>query len=121
MFLLSVSVPIAMSCTDAIWQSKVAVDRQGRVFAFKSMLAQTAQPVACLLAPVSCGWVAGYSARYAPKFGLFISPHNEPGVVLAIGGALVVLMAALASLSRSFRQLEAQIPDFDLRTASDVS
>ena len=43
-------IPIASGCSQAIFQSKVAPDVQGRVFAVRSMIARSISPIAYLLA-----------------------------------------------------------------------
>lgn len=43
-------IPFVGAASQAIWQSKVAPDLQGRVFATRSMIAQLAAPVAMVLA-----------------------------------------------------------------------
>ena len=49
-FFAILSVPIINGSSQAIWQSKVAPDVQGRVFAARGMIAQIGAPVSMLLA-----------------------------------------------------------------------
>src|SRR5690606_1438594 len=48
-FLYFVAMPVMQASSDAIWQSKVAADLQGRVFAFRRVIAWSTQPIAYLL------------------------------------------------------------------------
>ncbi|MGA9388369.1 MAG: MFS transporter [Candidatus Bathyarchaeia archaeon] len=49
-FLGMLLLPIINSCSQAIWQAKVAPDVQGRVFATRLLIAQISSPVAMLMA-----------------------------------------------------------------------
>jgi MFS family permease len=121
MFILSVAIPVALSCTDAIWQTKVDVSRQGRVFAFKSMMAQLAQPAACALAPVACHLLTVHEPALSARLGVSWGAGAEPGLVLALAGAIIVVAAALALTRRSLRCIDTETPDTHAVTRAEVN
>ncbi len=109
MFITSVAVPFSLGSNEAIWQVKTESAYQGRVFALEAMVAQAAQPVACLLAPFFCD-LAGKTQTARSAFG-HVSSAQSAGVVL-VGCGVVVLAATLVSFSsRRLRSVEAELPD----------
>ena len=87
-------VPIINGSSQAIWQTKVAPDVQGRVFAARGMIAQIGAPVAMLLAgPLADrvfepAMMSGGS--WAPLFGWLVGTGPGAGMSLmfVIAGAL---------------------------------
>lgn len=116
-FLFMAGFPIATGAAQAIWQSKVPADLQGRVFAVRRMVAGLSSPLALVIA--------------GPLTDFFFEPWMQPGGLLAssagrllgtgpgrgiallmmVAGALLWIVALLASASRSLRTLEADLPD----------
>ena len=69
-FLMMLGVPIIQGCSQAIWQSKVEPDVQGRVFAVRRMVAQFTVPIADL----SAGPLADYLFEPAMAKGGALAP-----------------------------------------------
>jgi DHA3 family macrolide efflux protein-like MFS transporter len=81
-------IPIINGSNQAIWQSKVAPDVQGRVFATRAMIAQISAPMAMLLS----GPLADYYFEPAMMVGGSLEPFfsglvgTGPGAGMALGG-----------------------------------
>ncbi len=117
MFLFIFGTPIAVGCSQAIWQVKVAPDYQGRVFAIRRMIAHGALPVAYLVSgPLADTlfepWMAEGGAL-APVFGPWIGVGEGRGVALmfVLMGAAISTTAILGFLNRPLRNLEQRLPD----------
>ena len=111
------SVPFMNACSQAIWQSKVAPDVQGRVFAVRRAIAWSSQTIAPLLAgPLADGiFKPGMSSGgfLTPFFGPLIGVGAGRGIGLLISllGALSVLVAVTAFMAPPIRNVEADLPD----------
>lgn len=89
--LLSASIPLMNVHSQAIWQTQTPPELQGRVFAFRRVIAQFTGPMGTALA----GWAGG----------IF-----EPGAILALLGCALVLFAVSQFFSKSllkFSELDA--------------
>jgi len=116
-FLYLLSFPIINTCSQAIWQTKVAADVQGRVFAMRQMIALSAMPLAQLAAGpladfvfkpllVAGGPLAGSLGRI-----LGVGPGRGIGLLfMALGIANLLAFAAAWSYPR-LRRLEDEMPD----------
>jgi DHA3 family macrolide efflux protein-like MFS transporter len=114
-------VPILNGSSQAIWQSKVAPDLQGRVFATRSLIAQISQPVSMLLA----GPFADYlfepammaDGGLAPIFGSLIGTGPGAGMALmfVISGILGILVGVGGYVFPAVRNVEDIIPDYQAR------
>jgi MFS transporter, DHA3 family, macrolide efflux protein len=111
------SVPLMNAASQAIWQSKVAPDVQGRVFAVRRTIAWSSQMVAPLLAAPLADYVfkPGMSAggALASIFGPIIGVGSNHGIGLLIGllGLLTALVAILALFNPVIRNVEIDLPD----------
>lgn len=112
--------PFVNGSSQAIWQSKVAPDVQGRVFACRRMIAWFLDPIT----PIIAGALADYvtepamqsSTWLARTFGSLVG--NTPGsgmalqfVIAGAGYMLVVLLVVL--FFPTLRNLEDTLPDHD--------
>jgi len=124
-FLSLFLLPILNGCSQAIWQSKVAPDVQGRVFATRLLIAQISAPVAMLMAgPVADrlfepGMMS--NGGLARLFGWLIGTGPGAGMALmflitGIAGAFVGLGAYAF---RAVRDAEDILPDHDARASVD--
>ncbi|MEW5869594.1 MAG: MFS transporter [Chloroflexota bacterium] len=110
-------LPVSSACSQAIWQSKVAQDVQGRVFAMRRMLAFSVMPLAYLLAgPLAEGVFEPHMApggRLAALLGPVtgVGPGRGMGVMFVCAGALYTLVAALILLLPRIRRVEFELPD----------
>ncbi len=116
-------IPIVNGSNQAIWQSKVAPDVQGRVFATRALIAQISAPVAMLLS----GPLADYYFEPAMKAGGSLEPifSSLVGTGPGAGMALMFLIAGLCGVLIGFggyafkvvRNVEDIIPDHDTNIA----
>jgi len=111
------TVPFMNACSQAIWQSKVAPDVQGRVFAVRRAIAWSSQTVAPLLA----GPLADGVFKPAMSAGGFLTPTFGPiigvgasrgiGLLISLLGVLSVLVAVGAFITPPIRHVETDLPD----------
>jgi MFS family permease len=116
-FLGLLALPIANGSSQAIWQSKVAQDVQGRVFSVRRMIAFSIIPIAYLLSgPVSekifspplleGGLLADSLGRI---FG--IGPERGIGLMFTVFGLIYILTAQVILLNPHIRKVEITLPD----------
>lgn len=106
------------ACSQAIWQSKVAPDIQGRVFSVRSMISMSTLPVASL----SAGALADYI--FEPLMATNGALANDIGSLIGTGagrgiGLMFILMGLLLLLTvlaaywyPHLRRVEDELPDF---------
>ncbi|MEI6309057.1 MAG: MFS transporter [bacterium] len=125
MFCVGFFLPLVNSSNQAIWQSKIPPEIQGKVFSVRRLIAQLSSPLSMLLA----GPLADY----------FFEPGMLPGGVLAVivgpflgtgagaGMSLMILMMGLLGALVAFitysipsiRNVETIVPDFILPLADE--
>jgi MFS transporter, DHA3 family, macrolide efflux protein len=119
-FVFMLGFPIINACSQAIWQTKVAPDVQGRVFAIRQMVALSAIPLAQLLAgPLSDRVFRPLLVAGGPLAG---SVGRVLGVGPARGIALLFMALAMVNLlvlartwsNPQVRRVDEEIPDADL-------
>ncbi|GAB4164984.1 MAG: hypothetical protein Fur0021_40540 [Candidatus Promineifilaceae bacterium] len=129
MFLALFTVPIIAGSDEALWQSKVSPDIQGRVFALKNAATTAVLPLASL--------AAGPLADYVFEPLLVVDgPLNQSmGRVIGVGagrgigllfmvlGLVVIFITIAALLSPRVRHVEDELPDAQplLETATVAS
>ena len=110
-------VPIINGSSQAIWQTRVAPDVQGRVFAARGMIAQIGAPMAMLLAgPLADrvfepAMMSGGS--WVPLFGWLVGSGPGAGMALmfVIAGALGMLVGLGGYTISIVRNVEDILPD----------
>lgn len=109
--------PIINASNQAIWQSKVAPDVQGRVFSARRLIAWLTTPIAPLIAGMLADHVLEPAMRttgaLSPLFGWLVQPGPGAGMGLIIlfsgmGGMLAGLAGYFV---RSIRDAEDILPD----------
>jgi len=111
------SLPIINGSSQAIWQSKVAPDVQGRVFAARSIIAQIGIPVSMLLAGPFADNIFGPAmmpgGSLAELFGWLVGTGPGAGISLmfVFVGALGMLIALGSYAIPVVRNLEDILPD----------
>ncbi|MBN1120612.1 MAG: MFS transporter [Anaerolineae bacterium] len=118
-FMAALFIPILVSGSDAIWQSKIPPDVQGRVFSARSWLGQFAVPVGYLISgPLADrvfepALVSG--GRLAPLFGglVGIGPGAGMGLMFICTGVIGSLLSASGYLLPALRHVEDDLPDHD--------
>jgi MFS family permease len=116
-FGISMMMPISSGCSQAIWQSKVAPDVQGRVFSIRRMIAFSIMPLAYALAgPLAEIFFEPWMST-GGLLSLFLGPligngkGRGMGLMFIIIGLLYMLLAALVLLHPRIRRLEVELPD----------
>jgi len=111
-------VSIVQSISNAIWQSKVAPEVQGRVFSLRMMLATVITPLAYLSAGPLADQVfeplmaeGGALANTALGALLETGPGRGIGLIYVLSGVMVMLISLLAYLHPRIRRLEEEVPD----------
>lgn len=109
--------PIINASSQAIWQSKVAPDVQGRVFAVRRMIAWSAIPLAYILAGPLADRVFNpllvEGGALASSVGLVVGvgPGRGTGLLFIVSGLLSILVATGGYVYPRVRRLEDELPD----------
>lgn len=116
-FVMMVFIPVLNGSSQAIWQSKVAPDVQGRVFSVRALIGRITLPVATLLAgPLADRFFEPALAEggtLVPAVGWLVGSGPGAGMALLIvmAGIIGGLAAALAFLIPAIRLVEDRLPD----------
>jgi DHA3 family macrolide efflux protein-like MFS transporter len=111
------ATPIMNGCSQALWQSKVPPDVQGRVFAVRRVVAWSALPLAYLAAGPLADRVfeplLAPGGPLAASVGRLIGVGKGRGIALLfiVLGALVLAVLAAAWRYPRLRGLESELPD----------
>jgi DHA3 family macrolide efflux protein-like MFS transporter len=111
--------PIVNGSAQAIWQSKVAPDVQGRVFGTHLLISQSTIPLAMLLVGPLADYL--FEPAMAPGgsgvalFGWLVGTGPGAGMALMviIAGILGVAISLSGYLFRTVREVETILPDYD--------
>lgn len=110
--------PIINASSQALWQSKVAVDVQGRVFAVRRMIAWSVMPLAYLIAGPLADHVfnpllVDDGAFVDGLIGLIFGVGAGRGIGLFIGviGLLSIIVSLSGYLNPRIRLVEDELPD----------
>jgi len=119
-FLCSLVIPLVNSSNQAIWQSKVPPDLQGRVFSVRRLIAQIVNPLGMLIAgPLADHFFEPAFLAPTSDITLFLSKWFKPGpgagmaFLLSIASLMIVVVGIYGFFSSKVRNVEAIIPDFD--------
>jgi hypothetical protein len=116
-FAFMLTGPISGGSSQTIWQSKIPMDLQGRVFAIRGVIGSAAAPLAFALAgPLADrvfepllmpgGALAGSVGRL-----IGVGPGRGVGFLMMTVGALVILVTLLSFLNPRLRHVETDLPD----------
>lgn len=116
-FVLYFSHPFIVGCNQAIWQSKIPPEIQGRVFAVRRVIAWSTLPLAYILAGPLADYlfepllVAG--GPLASSVGLIIGtgPGRGIGLLFIILGLLMMLLVGAGYMYPRLRLLEDELKD----------
>ena len=118
-FLTSFLVPFINGSNQAIWQSKVAPDIQGRVFSIRRLIAWFVNPLALLIAGPLADKVMEPAMQSGGNLAAFLEPvvGSGPGsgmsVIFIVGGILASLVGLGGYLVPAIRNAESILPDHD--------
>lgn len=117
-FVFLFTVPIASGLSQAIFQTKVAPDVQGRVFAIRSLISRSIMPLAFLLAGPLADRLfeplmrpGGALAESLAGTLLGVGPGRGIGLMFVISGILLMVATTFAFLNPRIRNLESELPD----------
>jgi DHA3 family macrolide efflux protein-like MFS transporter len=118
MFTLLLFIPIASALNQAVWQTKIPPDLQGRVFAIRSMIATSIIPLANLVAgPLADHVFEPSMAASGSLAGTFLGNivGLGPGrgiAVIFLGSAVFIWLSSLVIFAYPrVRNLEEEVPD----------
>ena len=117
--MLTIFGPLINSSSQAIWQSKVAPDLQGRVFATRRLIAWTAQPISPLIAGALADYVLEPAMKtpttlahlLGPWFGT--GPGAGMGILITICGVGAALAGLFGYMVPVIRNVEVLLPDHE--------
>jgi MFS transporter, DHA3 family, macrolide efflux protein len=116
-FWFMIAMPISNGCSQAIWQTKVKQDIQGRVFSIRRMIAFSIMPLAYALAgPLAERLFEPWMAEGGRLAGLLgpvmgTGPGHGIGLIFVLFGALYIVGVWVIMLHPRIRRLELEIPD----------
>jgi hypothetical protein len=111
------TLPIINGSSQAIWQSKVAPDVQGRVFSVRRMIAWSMIPLAYIVAGPLADRVFNpllvQGGALATSVGQIIGvgPGRGTGLMFILTGLLCMLVAAAGYAYPHVRRVEQELPD----------
>jgi len=117
-FLGNAIPPVLNGSNQAIWQSKVAPDVQGRVFSVRRLVAQVASPLSLLIAgpladkvmePAMQDQATAISRLLGPIFGT--GPGAGMSIIVVACGLLMALVGVLSFNFSKVRNVETLLPD----------
>ena len=116
-FMSSFFIPIINGSNQAIWQSKVAPEIQGRVFSTRRWIAQITAPVAMLIAGPAADLIfepamrpgGSLSGTFGPLLGT--GPGAGMSIMFLIAGTLGMIVAITGFLTPFVRNAESILPD----------
>jgi MFS transporter, DHA3 family, macrolide efflux protein len=120
MFVLAVAIPIGLGCNGAIWQLRTGTAYQGRVFAIKSMVAESTLPIACLAAGPLVDRIFDPlmmpGGALALAFGSVTGTGRGrgAGVLLALLGGVVIVATLIGGASPRLRRIEEDLAAAEL-------
>ena len=126
MALSTIFVPLINGSNQAIWQSKVAPDVQGRVFSARTLIAWMTNPISPLIAGTLADYVLEPAMRTPSElsslFGWLVPPGPGAGAgLLIVFGSLGGILAGLAGyFIRPIRHAEDILPDHDARVVESA-
>ena len=113
-------IPLLNGSNQAIWQSKVAPEVQGRVFSVRRFVAQITAPISMAVAgpladrvfePALTSPKNGFTRALSTIFGS--SPGSGMGLLILLSGLMVTGVGLMAYRIRAIRDVETLIPDHD--------
>ncbi|MGK4006313.1 MFS transporter [Sorangium sp. So ce1036] len=116
-FLTSFFFPILYGCNQAIWQSKIHPDAQGRVFAARRIVVDAMVPVAMLVAGPLADYVLEPALSPGGTWVPFLSwlvgsgPGSGMSLLFIVAGLATMGLAAAAYKVRSIREIDSLLPD----------
>ncbi len=124
-FIMMLFNPVINGSNQAIWQSKVPPEMQGRVFASRAFIALVSQPIAmAITGPLADGFLLPgmlEGGSLAPVFGWLVGVGPGKGISLLflVMGIIGASVGFAGYLFRQVRDVESLLPDHDAIGKSD--
>jgi MFS family permease len=116
-FAYFVFIALADGCSQALWQSKVTPDFQGRVFAMRRMISWSALPLGILITAPLAEYVfeplLDFNGPWTGSIGkvIGVGPGRGIGLLFIITGIFNVLVLVASYLYPRVRLVEDEVPD----------
>jgi DHA3 family macrolide efflux protein-like MFS transporter len=121
-FLMMLFIPIASSMSQAVFQTKVALEVQGRVFAVRGLISRSMMPIGYILSGLLADHIfeplmreGGMLANSVLGTLIGIGAGRGIGLMFVIAGLIGITVSGLVYLNPHIRKLEQEIPDALLR------
>jgi len=117
LFGMSLILPTSNANSQAIWQSKVAHDVQGRVFAIRRMIAFSIEPIAVILAgPLAEKVFEPLMMPGGSMVDLFggligVGQGRGIGLMFVLSGVIYILVSSVILIHPRIRRVETELPD----------
>jgi len=118
-FLTMLMMPTLNGSSQAIWQSKVPANKQGRVFAARGVIAQGASAFSMILVGPLADKVFEPAfmdgGSMAEQFGWLVGTGPGAGMafMILVSGLISAMVAIIAYSIRTIREVETLVPDAD--------
>lgn len=115
----SIVIPLVNGSNQAIWQSKVAPDLQGRVFASRRLIAWITNPISPIIAGTLADFVLEPAARAGTGLPAVFSwlvgtgPGSGMGLLIVFCGLVGVLVGVMGYFVPAIYNAETILPDHD--------
>jgi DHA3 family macrolide efflux protein-like MFS transporter len=125
-FMFMFAGPFTNACSQSIWQSKVAPDVQGKVFAVRRAIAWSVNIVAPLLAAPLADYIfkpamtegGSLSGLLGPIFG--VGASRGVAVLISVTGILSFIAPMVAMGIRRIRRIELDLPDHEIAATAET-
>lgn len=125
MFVMLLPIPLANGPATAIWQTKVAPEVQGQVFAARGMIATAMMPIAYALAgPLADRVFEPLMTSSPPQFLTAVvggGMGRGYGVMLVGCGVLLILATVGFAFYRPLRRVEEELPDVEIEAENPAA
>lgn len=115
----SIVIPLVNGSNQAIWQSKVAPDLQGRVFASRRLIAWITNPISPIIAGTLADFILEPAARAGTGLPAAFSwlvgtgPGSGMGLLIVFCGLVGVLVGVMGYFVPAIYNAETILPDHD--------
>lgn len=119
MIVSSIVIPLVNGSNQAIWQSKVAPDLQGRVFSARRLIAWFTNPISPIIAGTLADFVLEPQMRttsmLSETFGGLVGtgPGAGMGLIMSFCGLLCILVGGAGYFIPAIHNAETLLPDHD--------
>lgn len=117
LFALYLAIPLANSCSQALWQTKTAPEVQGRVFSLRRMISGAMAPISFVVAGrISDRWfepMLASGGALSDSVGrlLGVGPGRGMAFIFVLCGSLALILQISAFRFPTLRRAESILPD----------